>query len=270
MGIADDISPRRQKQSAPSGLDSLDASGNVPVRENQIEPKEKEVEAIFKPKLATSDSFFPPSKKINQKKPDIVIEAEPAEQKKSFFGRLPLRKFVLVALLITMIVLAYLNFDRIKRLFSGGSATSTSDTSDAVTIVPQDYTSGASTPTTTTDTSPSSTTASTPATTGTTAPAATTPVVTDKSTLTIDLLNGNGIRYSASNIKQTLIKAGYTVTAIGNAKSFAYSSTFIYYKTGFETAATELKSVLSTRSITLKNDDVICKTYDIVIVIGKK
>lgn len=271
MGIADDISPRQEKRAVPSGLDSLDASRNLPVEEDRV--KSTEVEAIFKPKPTTNDGFFPPSKTAGQKKADIVIEAEPAKPEKPLLGRILNRKVIVVLLLIVVAGLIYQYRGQIKKLISSDSATSTSN-SDAVTIVPQDYTSGASTPASSTDTSSSTAPATTPASTEATAPAAapaaTTPTATNKATLTIDLLNGNGIRNYASGIKKTLTEAGYTVTAIGNAKNFAYASTYIYYKTGFKTAATELKSVLSTRSITVENNDTICKTYDIVIIIGKK
>lgn len=267
MGIADDISPRQEKRATPSGLDSLDASRNLPIEEDRV--KSTEVEAIFKPKPATNDGFFPPSKTAGQKKADIVIEAEPAKPEKSLLGRILNHKVIVTLLLIVVAGLIYQYRGQIKKLISGDSTTSTSN-SDAVTIVPQDYTSGASTPASSTDSSSSSAATSTPASTEAAAPAATTPTATDKTTLTIDLLNGNGIRNYASGIKKTLTEAGYTVTAIGNAKNFAYASTYIYYKTGFKTAATELKSVLSTRSITVENNDTICKTYDIVIIIGKK
>lgn len=275
MGIADDISPRREKLTAKSELDSLDGSLVVPVR--QTTTRVAEEKAIFEPKNPDTADFFPPNRTKNGKKEEIVIEAKSDKEEDSLLSRLFTRKSITWIVIIILAVLAWQYRGQIAKIFGGSSGTKTSD-SGAVTIVPQDYTSDAkkteittTPPTSTETTAPAAattpaTTPTTPAT--TTAPATTTTAPTDKSKLTIDLLNGNGITSTAATYKAILTKAGYTVSAVGNAANFHYWSTYVYYKTGLDAAAADIKTVLKRKSVLLKNDDTITKNYDIVIIIG--
>lgn len=90
-----------------------------------------------------------------------------------------------------------------------------------------------------------------------------------KSSYSVSVLNGNGIKGSAAAVTSSLTAAGYTVSHTGNALKFSYTDTLIYYKTGKSSAATDVKSVLSDRTCELLEDNTITGKYDIVIVVGK-
>lgn len=93
--------------------------------------------------------------------------------------------------------------------------------------------------------------------------------VIDKTTVVIEVLNGNGVTGSADKVKSLLVTAGYTVSKVTNAKKFTYPDTLIYYKTGQEIVATDIKATLVGYQTTLENSDTIVGTYDIVIIVGK-
>ena len=159
-------------------------------------------------------------------------------------------------------VLSYQSRGSIKKLFTSNLTTSNDN---SVTIVPQDYTNP-----TDSVTSTSSTATTTPA--AITPTAASAPLTTDtnKSNLKIKVLNGNGISKSADAVKQVLAADGYNIDFLGNARTFSYTDTYIYYKTGKDGAAADIKTLLSTRTSVVKNDDTLCASYDIVVVVGKK
>ena len=90
-----------------------------------------------------------------------------------------------------------------------------------------------------------------------------------KATLKIKVLNGNGIRNSAATIRDILTNAGYSVEKIANASRYTYTKTYIYYKTGQESWATEIKSLFPNRVTEAVLSDAIVGNYDIVIVTGK-
>lgn len=101
--------------------------------------------------------------------------------------------------------------------------------------------------------------------------AATTPATPsiDKSQITIEVLNGNGISGSASSVRDTLVAAGFNVDRVANAYSFSYQTSQIYYKTGKNAEADLVKSTLSSRQCDLLNDDSVVGNYDIVVVVGQ-
>ncbi|MEI8143584.1 MAG: LytR C-terminal domain-containing protein [Candidatus Berkelbacteria bacterium] len=90
------------------------------------------------------------------------------------------------------------------------------------------------------------------------------------SKMTIKVLNGSGVAGAAETVKANLTKLGYTVGFIGNANSFGYATSMIYYKTGKVAQATEIKNTLPTLSITLNENSTIAGVYDVVVVVGKK
>lgn len=119
------------------------------------------------------------------------------------------------------------------------------------------YNSGTQTPAASTDT----TTTQTP----TAAP------TIDKSTITISVLNGSGVKNSASIVANTLKTAGFTIKSTGNARSFNYTKTYIYYKTDDVTKANLVKDSLPDRQTEVsKNTSVVGSAYDIVVVVGKQ
>ncbi len=278
MGIADDISPRQKKHTAPAELYVQPSSVDAKKHHEKIDPPKPDKNDDKKDDLFSakrSDTGFFPTPKVK----DIKIEKAQSKKtkdvrgKSSFSWLQAIRNLIVIAVIATLSILIYQNFSRIKTLVTGQYEAETPEDSGAVTIVPQNYTSSSSS---TSTTAPVASATTAPASTTTnsaqaTTPAASQPAATttpDKSTLTIDLLNGNGINNTAAIYKSVLSKAGYTVTAVGNAQNFHYWSTYVYYKTGMESMATDLKKVLARKSTLLKNDDTICKKYDIVIIIG--
>jgi hypothetical protein len=106
--------------------------------------------------------------------------------------------------------------------------------------------------------------------TATTQPAAATLPAIDKSTITISVLNGSGVKNSAQTVANTLTSAGYNVAGTANARSFNYTKTFIYYKTGKLEQANLVQGSLSDRQTEVQlSNSVVGAKYDIVVVVGK-
>lgn len=93
----------------------------------------------------------------------------------------------------------------------------------------------------------------------------------DKSTISISVLNGSGIKLAAKNLADILIADSFNVDYTGNARSFNYQNTIIYYHTGKEAEAHLVKSTLDTnyQTTTEQSDSVTGNLYDIVVVAGK-
>jgi len=97
-----------------------------------------------------------------------------------------------------------------------------------------------------------------------TSPQAAAPAPVDKSTIVISVLNGSGIKNSASSV------AGFNVKSTGNARSFNYAKTFIYYKDGKQEAANLVKDALTGRQTEASlNNSLVGNVYDVVVVVGK-
>mgnify|MGYP000934327678 CR=1 FL=1 len=92
---------------------------------------------------------------------------------------------------------------------------------------------------------------------------------TPSTTLLIKVLNGNGISGSAATVKTAIESAGYRVSYIGNALTFTYQKTTIYYKTGKSAEATAIAAVLSAYQTVLYLNDQVVGDYDLVVVAGK-
>ncbi len=287
MGISNDIQPRKHSRFS----DHAKPSHELPVIENEPEevkiktsekspepePKkakeeiaekkvEEKTEEKAPSKVADFESFFdktPKTKETQKSKAKSIPE-------KSLFERIFNRWLLLFLLVFALSLLAFQNFEKIKDFYNtqtgkedgtGGNITQT------VKIVPQDYSTGTTTaPATTGSTAQTTTPITAPA--QTTTPATVT--TTAKSAIKLKLLNGNGITGSANTIKKTLEADGYVVGFLGNAKVFTYQSTYIYYKTAFKTNADAIKLLFPTRTIIEENNEAICGTYDIVMVVGKK
>ena len=101
-------------------------------------------------------------------------------------------------------------------------------------------------------------------------PVATAPAAIDKSTITISVLNGSGIKNSAQTVANALTSAGYSVSGTANARSFNYTKTFIYYKTDKLEQANLVQQTLSDRQTEVQlSNSVVGAKYDIVVVVGK-
>jgi hypothetical protein len=92
-----------------------------------------------------------------------------------------------------------------------------------------------------------------------------------KAQVKIQLLNGNGVKGDAARVKNLLTQAGWNVVAYGNANSFNYQNTLIYYKIEQEEAAKALADVLKNagRHTALHQSTNLVK-YDIQVILGKQ
>lgn len=123
------------------------------------------------------------------------------------------------------------------------------------------------TPTTEATSTPTETTSATP----TETTQATAAPTLDKSTVSIQVLNGNGISGDATKVKSILEKDGFKVASTGNASSFTYQTTVVYYKTGKKDAADAVAQTLNNagRQAAAQEKSALTK-YDVQVVIGKK
>ena len=170
---------------------------------------------------------------------------------------------------VLLVILIVINWNTIDSLWQKNGTTGTTSSTTETT---------SSTTTTTTTTSGTSdiSTGSIVAPTGTTATTGTSAAssgatATAKSAIRINLLNGSGVTGAANTTKTTLQTAGYTIAHVGNAKSFNYTASMIYYHSGKAAEAAQVKAALPALSITIElNDTVTATTYDLVVVVGKK
>ncbi len=100
---------------------------------------------------------------------------------------------------------------------------------------------------------------------------ATTPQTTtiERSTISLRVLNGNGISGSAASVKDKLVAAGYTVGKVTNASKFTYVNTTLYYNTGKEAAAKQIAADLSDRTTSLFENPQVTGSNDVIVVVGK-
>lgn len=93
----------------------------------------------------------------------------------------------------------------------------------------------------------------------------------DRSTITIAVLNGSGVKGAASAISTYLSGLGYKVQSTGNAEVFTYEGITVKAKKANSDYLTLLKNDISKEnpdvSVTAKTDDTI--TTDAVVIVGK-
>jgi len=97
------------------------------------------------------------------------------------------------------------------------------------------------------------------------------PTAIDKSQISISVLNGSGIKLAAKTASDILVANGFTIKYTGNASSFNYQKTYIYFKTGKEAEANLVKQALEdSYSVLLKESNTVTgNLYDLVVVTGK-
>jgi hypothetical protein len=88
----------------------------------------------------------------------------------------------------------------------------------------------------------------------------------EKSSISLEILNGSGIPRAAAKVAILLEDNGFYVAKLGNADSFNYNQTVIKYKNGKETEANALNRLLGGLSVL---EEVEYQVEDIVIIIGK-
>jgi hypothetical protein len=279
MGISDDIRPRKSTRTHETH-DFVHETIATPTPKEEVEEvvenikDEEEVEVKSLDREEIKNSFFQNipikenkkeatlPKKISD---DIKDEINASEADVKRFDHL-LNLFLWIVCGLLLATLIYINFDEIKSVVLKKD-TKTSDSAKVTITKPALEVYSGTVVTGTTATTGAVASTGTAVVTGTTAePVATT---VDKKSIKMNVLNGNGISNSAVAVKNILVKAGFTVSSVANAKKFTYPTTIVYYKTGKEAEANLVKDALSTRSVTTELYDSI-GTYDLQVVVGKK
>lgn len=244
MGISDDIVSKQTKQT------------HAPVFGSEIKEETKTQETKI-------DEFF-----NSNKEPDTMEEKEEKVQS-SWTQRLP-KIFLAVAFLCLIAFFGYKNYQS----YITPANTNTSTTSSTLpTLNSTETTTPATTTTPTADTSTTPATetpAATPPASTTTPTTPSAPAAINKSTIKLEVLNGNGINGSAAAVKASLEKLGFSVSKLTNARNFNYAESIIYYKTGKQAEAELVKDALTGRTVTIQNSDSVAGSYDVVLVVGKK
>jgi hypothetical protein len=289
MGISDDIRPRKsvrahethsfvhEKKAIPAPVEEVEEEiEDVEIEEKETDNAEKvEVKNLDREEI--KNSFFQniptkenkketaPTKNIAS---DIKVEDEVSEKEIKKFDHL-LNLFLWIVCGLLFATLIYINFDEIKSVFVKEESKTTNPNKVIINKPNLEVYTGtvATGAVATTGTTGVAVTTGTAITTGIAATPTTTTI--DKKTIKMNVLNGNGISNSAVAVKNTLVKAGFTVSSVANAKRFTYPTTIVYYKTGKEAEAELVKEALSARSVTTEQYDGI-GTLDVQVVVGKK
>lgn len=119
------------------------------------------------------------------------------------------------------------------------------------------------TPSPSPSTSPSSSPAPSPSPSPSASPS---PTVLPPSEVHVQVLNGTGRRGDASYIASQLRNAGYTHVTFGNAASYTYQKTVIYYQADRKAEAEAVGAVLSGRTLVYTEANL---TVDVQVVVGR-
>ena len=252
MGIGGDIKPKKVYRYKSSHHDPF-GQDNEP-KKSRYEEAEKsdhdpgKIEEI-------EDDFFHDYNKDKPKKP------HKEEGSDGFlFQKLNAKNITWLLVIALAVIVVYQNFDSIKGLvMKTDSSSKNSNSSDEY------YESTTNNKNTNTVATNANTNINSNLNTNTSA--ATT---INKSGVTLQVLNGNGVAGSADKVSVTLTAAGFAPAKSGNARKFTYPESIIYYKTGEEASANLVKAALPTLTTTLTNSDSIVGTYDVIVVVGKK
>lgn len=272
MGISDDIKPKAKTK--PKKVDSfLEPMERDPY---ELNIRHEAGETEFFPKYESADSedhrhsmdnfeesFFTPekhTKPVPRAEADEHNKTEPTKntEKKQ---RNSITKWVVLLFLVLIGLLVWQNYAKIIDVI--GLNINSETQNDALPSYDSSAT-GTDYTKTTDSTKTAEKTVETPKTEPTPAP------TIDKTKILIEVLNGNGTSGTASATKDNLVGAGFLVDKVTNARSFAYPTSIIYYKTGKEAEANLVKTALSTLTSEITNSDTIVGNYDIVVVVGKK
>lgn len=269
VGIADDIKPKINKPKKDlKSVDQIKNPDEVYIKfgnkvnydfdnipDHDLNKKENE--------FFNDDEFDEKSNRETKESRPVKNTSLIENDKKQHHGN-PMTKWVILLILILIGILVWQNYSKITK-FIGIDGFLDSSSSDSLNeydsnISGTDYTTG------TTGTGAGSSTST--QTTETPTSTAVTPAI-DKSTISMEILNGNGISGSASAIKDQLTTAGFTISKVANAYNFNYTNTIIYYKTSKESEANLVKDTLTNHTCETINSDKIVGSYDIVVVVGK-
>lgn len=240
MGISDDIhrrAPKKQK------------SDHLPITDTNL--KTEDLSEIIEPEA--SDQSQP------EDNHQFFSEPKPAKTKES--SRSGILLIILAILVIGLIgVAVYQNLDLIKeKIFKNTNNTTNSTTND--TNIGLNSVNDTSSESEQSESQDSVTSESATETT-------TAPVLPEKNSFTIRVSNGSGVSGSAAKVTAQLVADGFNVVSTGNATSYNFSTTIVYYKSGKETEANMVKDALSNRSVSIELSSSL-KSYDVLVVVGK-
>jgi hypothetical protein len=262
MGISDDIKPKKSPRKTEGGnKDQIKDPNEVLIRHEEPDinypfSRDSELEK-------REEDFFEPDSSEENLREKTETEQDVKDNPKKKQGN-PMTKWVVILIIILIALLVWQNYSKIIQITGLKKLLNPSQESNLESynsdLQGTDYTSQAGS---------SSSTANSSANQNQTSATVTPEASIDKSKITIDVLNGNGISGSAGTVKDQLTGAGFTVDKVANAYNFNYENTIIYFKTGKNAEAELIKTTLSNRQCETSNDDSVVGNYDIVIVVGK-
>lgn len=295
MGIGNDIKPKKVYRYVPPHRrveiehqeDTVAVSGKESVSREAPPAKE-----MREGKKSAQESTIPANEhfeKLEELEDDFFHDDQRKEKSENKEGRdkpsgfwfqnLNAKNFTWLILIALAVIVIYQNFDNISALirqktgttpkveskkedFYEGVSNSNKNTNLSNTNSNSNLNSNSNTNTNQNSNSAAST-----------APVTTTPTTTstvDKSTISLRVLNGNGIAGSAETVATELKTAGFNPINTSNARKFTYAETIVYFKTGKEAEANTVKDALSERTASIENSDSIVGSYDVIVVVGKK
>lgn len=252
MGISDDIHRRspvnkRKEDETPPTSEVQEPAAPKEDISDIIEPLPETDEPV---EDSRGESFFGPKKKSKI----ASNHSHKSGTKKSL-----ILAVLLILLVLTLVSVAvYQNIDLIKRRIlklpdtSSSTSTITDTNSETGTDTAEDTTASADVPVADTEI---------------TQPVVSAPVLPEKSSFTIRISNGNGVKGSADTVRDTLKAADFNVVSVGNANTFNYKTTVVYYKAGKEVEAGMVKDALTTRTVSAELSSTLT-SYDVLVVVG--
>ena len=253
MGISDDIRPVEKSKNVASVL-SRSVEGKKPQAVfDVIKQSSPSINPVKENRKKLEDDFF------GGKSESKGDDREPIK-KSSVLAKVFNKKTLILYTLILFITLVLINYKSLKSLIrpTAANSDSTKVAEYEGEIVPQDYTSAYQEDNSDVQTD-------TPGDTTSVADSA----AIDKASIKVSVLNGNGIRGEASQIRDTLVADGYIVPSVANARKFTYQTTIIYYRPDFLPYANAIKALISTKTSELTESSDLTASYEIVVVLGK-
>jgi len=271
MGISGDIAPKSKPEAKPEPEPEIEPKAEEKIK---LEPGEVEVgvnvgnkttDDLYSDFLSDWDHNVDRSEDHHhhdhghpEEDDDDSIKATPKsdielpeKDKKEGGG---LFKWIMLFFIVLIAIIVWQNYSKIAEVFNFSSDEESTDSTEDIAYYDNsatDYTTPAATEdATTTETPAENTTA------------------IDKSTIAIQVLNGNGTTGSATVAKQVLIDAGFTVASTTNAKKYTYATSIVYYKTGKKAEAELVNSSLSAYKTELINEDSVMGIYDVIVLVG--
>ena len=286
MGIANDISPKKQKKTHLSGEAPASTVGGSPTereanskKNTKVEGENFEININNVPKYA-DDPFVFDHHEEEAENPDTFRkeagvptegvdkeknEPENLSEQKEYFGDQgkkkgnPMTKWVVFLIIILVLLLVYQNYSYIEGFFNSEIDSKTEESNES-SLYENDYT------TETLDTTEENESITDES--ETNEESTTSSIATDRASLNISVLNGNGISGSAKEVKTMLESVGFSISHVGNALKFSYVNTNIYYNNGKVTEAEDLKNALLNRTCELFENSSVTGNYDMVVVVG--